>query len=53
MKIEFTLNREDSERLFAVKRRQGKADMPPNDFTCELVQKTIRRICPRAPREEE
>ena len=45
--IEFYISNEDLDRLFAIKKKQGKDDITGNDFARELLEKELHRLHPR------
>lgn len=45
-KFEFWLSNEDFDRLYAIKRQQGKEDMTGNEFARELLEKEVHRLHP-------
>jgi len=45
-KVEFYISFEDLNRLFAIKRKQGKNDLTGNEFARELFEKELHRLHP-------
>ena len=48
-KIEFNISNNDLERLFAIKKLQGKDDLTGNDFAEELLERELYRLFPTTP----
>ncbi len=46
-KFEFWLSNEDTDRVFAIKKMQGKDYMTGNEFARELLEKELHRLHPR------
>lgn len=46
VKFEFYMSDEDYDRLYAIKRREGMADMTGNAFAAELLRKELCRLHP-------
>lgn len=42
----FWLSNEDTDRIFAVKKNQGKNDMTVNEFAAYLLEKELHRLHP-------
>lgn len=53
VKFEFYMSEEDFDRLYAIKRREGKADMTGNEFAKELLHKELYRLHPSIVRFDE
>lgn len=51
--FEFWLGNEDFDRLFAIKRSQGKSDLTGNEFARELLEKELHRLHPGIPKFDE
>lgn len=49
VKFEFYLPGEDLDRIFAIKKIQGKDDLTGNEFAAELLHKTLADLFPSAP----
>ena len=47
VKFEFYLNNDDFDRLYAIKRENGKNDLTGNDFAKELLVKELHKLHPR------
>lgn len=45
--FEFYLSSNDTDRLFAIKKQQGKDDMTGNEFAKELLEKELHRLHPK------
>ena len=45
--LEFWLSSEDINRLFAIKKQQGKHDMTGNEFARELLERELHRLHPK------
>lgn len=45
--FEFYLSSNDTDRLFAIKKRQGKDNMTGNEFAKELLEKELHRLHPK------
>lgn len=52
-KFEIYLSFEDTERLFEIKRQQGKNDLNGNDFAKELLQRELHRLHPHTVKQED
>lgn len=52
-KFEIYLSFEDTERLFEIKRQQGKHDLNGNDFAKELLQQELYRLHPSTVKQED
>ena len=52
-KLEFYLNDDDAERLFAAKEDAGKDDLTGNEFARELLEKALYQLHPRRVRYDE
>ena len=48
-KIEFYISGNDLDRLFAIKKLQGKDDLTGNDFAEELLERELHRLFPSIP----
>ena len=46
VKYEFNLSRENSDRVFALKKEMGMDDMTGNEFACWLLTKELYRLHP-------
>lgn len=46
VKYEFNLSRENSDRVFALKKEMGMDDMTGNEFACWLLTKELCRLHP-------
>lgn len=53
VKFEFYLADDDFNRLYAIKRKQGKDDLTGNEFARELLEAELYRLHPSVPRDEE
>ena len=51
--FEFWLSSEDTDRLFAIKKKQGKHDLTGNDFAKELLQQELHRLHPKTVKFDE
>ncbi|WP_373133001.1 hypothetical protein [Clostridium sp. M62/1] len=49
----FYLSDNDTERLFAIKKLQGRDDMTGNDFARELLESALYRLFPAVPEVDE
>lgn len=47
IRLEFWLSDDNVERLFAIKRKQGKNQMTGNEFAKELLEKELYRLHPK------
>ena len=45
--FEFYLSSNDTDRLFAIKKQQGKDNMTGNEFAKELLEKELHRLHPK------
>lgn len=45
--FEFYLSSNDTDRLFAIKKQQGKDDMTGNEFAKELLEIELHRLHPK------
>ena len=45
--FEFWLSSDDTDRVFAIKKQQGKDDMTGNEFAKELLEKELHRLHPK------
>lgn len=52
-KFEFNLSMEDTERLFYLKQKNGKADLTGNEYAEKLLQMFLYKECPRVPERNE
>lgn len=51
-KFEFWLGNEDFDRLYAIKRSQGKSDLTGSEFARDLLEKELHRLHPSVPSNE-
>lgn len=51
--FEFWLSNEDFDRLYTIKRSQGKSDLTGNEFARELLEKELHRLHPGIPKFDE
>lgn len=49
----FYLSDNDTERLFAIKKLQGRDNMTGNDFARELLESALYRLFPAVPEVDE
>lgn len=49
----FRLSQEDTERLFAIKKLQGKEDLTGNEFAKQIIEREARRLFPAIPEKDE
>ena len=49
----FYLSDNDTERLFAIKKLQGRDDMTGNDFARDLLESALYRLFPAVPEVDE
>ena len=49
----FYLSDNDTERLFAIKKVQGRDDMTGNDFARQLLESALYRLFPAVPQVDE
>lgn len=47
--LNFYIEDNDLERLFAIKKLQGRDDLTGNEFAAILLEKELRRLFPRIP----
>ena len=45
--LEFYISNENLDRLFAIKKQQGKDDLTGNEFAKELLEKELYKLHPR------
>lgn len=53
VQFEFYLSESDFDRLYAIKKIQGKDNLTGNDFAAELLHKAIVNLFPAAPEFDE
>lgn len=51
--FEIPLSYDDKQRLFAVKKLQGKDEMTGGEFAAELLTKQLRKMFPAVPEVDE
>lgn len=51
--FQFWLSNEDTDRVFAIKRQQGKDNMTGNEFAKELLEMELHRLHPRTVKFDE
>ena len=49
----FNLSNEDTERLFAIKKLQGKDNLTGNEFARQLLEGTLYQLFPALPERDE
>lgn len=49
----FTLSKEDTDRLFAIKKLRGKDKMTGNEFAAELLVDRLHSLFPSTPQYDE
>lgn len=53
VELNFSISREDMERLFLIKDIEGKHNLTGNDFARELLEHELYRLFPATPRYDE
>lgn len=46
VKLEFYITDEDFDRLYSIKKKQGKDDLSGNEFAKELLSDKLYALCP-------